>query len=179
MSFIDYYEILEVSPNANPDTIERVFRYLAQRYHPDNPSTGDRDRFELVLQAYQALRDSVKRVQYDLEYKENASARWELADEAVDVEGFDRDLEIQTKLLSLFYVKCRRNVREPGLGDAELSIILDSPIEHLEFHLWYMKEKRWIARREDGLLAITVEGIDRAGSEEHIKAARRLLTHQV
>ena len=31
-AFTDYYEALEISPNANADTIERVFRYLAQRY---------------------------------------------------------------------------------------------------------------------------------------------------
>ena len=47
--FIDYYEILEISPNANSATIERIFRYLAQRYHPDNRTTGDRDRFYLVV----------------------------------------------------------------------------------------------------------------------------------
>ena len=39
--FIDYYEILEISPNANSETVERIFRYLAMRYHPDNRETGD------------------------------------------------------------------------------------------------------------------------------------------
>jgi curved DNA-binding protein CbpA len=39
--FMDYYEILELSSNANSGTIERMFRYLAQRYHPDNRDTGD------------------------------------------------------------------------------------------------------------------------------------------
>ena len=34
--FIDYYEILEISPNANSETIERIFRHLAMRFHPDN-----------------------------------------------------------------------------------------------------------------------------------------------
>ena len=43
--FIDYYEILEISPNANAETMERIFRYLALRYHPDNPNTGDPARF--------------------------------------------------------------------------------------------------------------------------------------
>ena len=178
MSFVDYYEILEVSPNASPDTIERIFRHLAQRYHPDNPATGDRDRFELVMQAYQAVKNASDRDEYDIEHKQNLAERSELADEAADVGSFDRDVEIQTRLLSLFYVKCRKNVREPGIGDMELSLILDCPTESLEFHLWYMREKRWIARREDGLLAITIDGIDRANSEEHISAARKLLTHQ-
>ena len=29
--FVDLYEILEISPNANSGTLERMFRYLAQR----------------------------------------------------------------------------------------------------------------------------------------------------
>lgn len=178
MSFVDYYAVLEVSPHANPDTIERVFRHLARRYHPDNPATADRDRFELVLEAYQTLRDATKRVEYDVDHKQNASSRTQLAEEAVDVDALDRDVELQTKLLSLFYVKCRKSVREPGIGDAELASLLDCPMELLEFHLWYMKEKRWIARRDDGLLAITIDGIDRANSEDHLRAARKMLTHE-
>jgi curved DNA-binding protein CbpA len=178
VGFIDYYEILEISPNANSDTIERVFRYLAQRYHPDNKATGDRDRFDLVLEAHDTLRDTVRRVQYDLEYKRHSSFRSELAEAAADSEGIDRDVEFQTKLLSLFYAKRRKNVRDPGMGDAELAVLLDCPAEYLDFHLWYLKEKRWISRKEDGLLAITVEGVDRASSEQHTKAVEKLLTDQ-
>ena len=37
----DYYEFLQISPNAEPETIHRVYRFLAGRYHPDNPDTGD------------------------------------------------------------------------------------------------------------------------------------------
>ena len=36
----DYYEILQLSPNADPDTIQRVYRMTAQRFHPDNAETG-------------------------------------------------------------------------------------------------------------------------------------------
>jgi curved DNA-binding protein CbpA len=48
--FIDYYEILEISPNANSGTIDRIFRHLAQSYHPDNPDSGDRAHFDVVLE---------------------------------------------------------------------------------------------------------------------------------
>jgi curved DNA-binding protein CbpA len=178
VGFIDYYEILEISPNANSDTIERVFRYLAQRYHPDNKATGDRARFDLVLEAHDTLRDTVRRVQYDLEYKRHSDGRSELVDAAGDSESIDRDVAFQTKLLSLFYAKRRRNVSDPGIGDAELAALLDCPAEYLDFHLWYLKEKRWISRKEDGLLAITIEGVDRASSGQHAKAAEKLLTDQ-
>ena len=65
--FIDYYELLEISPNANSGAIERMFRYFVQRYHPDNQDTGDRDRFDLIAEAHATLRDSVKRAQYDIQ----------------------------------------------------------------------------------------------------------------
>ena len=53
--FTDYYEVLEISPNANSATVQRIFRYFAQIYHPDNRETGDRDRFDLVVKAHNAL----------------------------------------------------------------------------------------------------------------------------
>jgi len=178
VSFVDFYEVLEISPNANSETIDRVFRHLAQRYHPDNPATADRSRFDLVLEAHHILKDAEKRVQYDFEYKNYISDRSKLAEDAGDLGGIDYDIAIQTKLLALFYAKCRRNVKEPGIGDAELSMLLDFPAEHLEFHLWYLKEKKWIIRREDGLLSITIDGVDRVNTREHLDLAKRLLTDQ-
>ena len=56
-SFVDYYEVLQISPNAQPETIQRVYRLLAQLYHPDNKESGDETLFEQVLQAYRVLSD--------------------------------------------------------------------------------------------------------------------------
>src|SRR5437867_3016696 len=97
--FIDYYEILEISPNANSGTIERMFRDHAQRYHPDNRETGDRLRFDVVLQAHDTLRDPAKRAQYDIRYNSHSEFRSKLAEEVSG--GIDRDVDIQNKLLSI------------------------------------------------------------------------------
>jgi hypothetical protein len=162
--FIDYYEILEISPNANSGTVDRMFRYFALRYHPDNPDTGDRLRFDVVAEAHDALKDPVKRARYDIQHKNHSSFRWNLAKEASDSKGIERDVDIQNKLLSFFYVKRRQNVSDPGINHLELEQLLGCPAEHLEFHLWYLKEKGWIGRTENGTLLITVEGVDRANS---------------
>ena len=176
--FIDYYEILEISPNANSGTVERMFRYLAQRHHPDNPESGDRDRFDLILEANSTLKDPVKRAQYDDRHKQHSGLRSKLAEEASDGNGIDRDARIQNKLLSIFYVKRRHNISDPGVPEFELERMLDCPAEHLEFHLWYLKAKGWIARIENGMFAITVDGIDRANSEHRREtSATRLLDH--
>ena len=176
--FIDHYELLEISPNANSGTIERMFRYFAQRYHPDNQDTGDRDRFDLITEAYATLRDSVKRAQYDIQRRDHSNLSRELAKEASDSKGIDGDVYIQTKLLSILYARRRQNIREPGVGNQELEVLLGCPAEHLEFHIWYLKEKAWIAKTETGTLAITVEGVDHVSSEHRHKTSNKLLTDQ-
>jgi curved DNA-binding protein CbpA len=172
--FVDYYEILEISPNANTGTIERLFRYLAQRYHPDNPETGDRLRFDLIMEAHDTLRDPVSRARYDIQRKNHLGDRAKLVEDAGDGRGVELDVIMQKKLLLLLYTKRRRNMKDPGIGEIELEMLLNCPAEHLEFHVWYLKEKRWIRRNENGTLAITVDGIDKvnAGSS---RAADQLL----
>jgi curved DNA-binding protein CbpA len=171
--FIDYYETLEISPNANSGTIERMFRYLAQRYHPDNPDSGDRLRFDAIMEAYDALRDPVKRAQFDIEYKNHSNFSWKLASEASNGKGIEHDVDIQSRLLSILYVRRRQSIKDPGIGNYTLERLLDCPVEHLEFHLWYMREKGWVGMTESGMFAITAEGVDRAA-----KTINKLLTDQ-
>src|SRR5262245_50502046 len=99
--FTDYYEILEISPNANAGTIDRMFRYHAQLYHPDNPETGNRERFDEIVEAYETLKDPVQRAQYDIQHNNQSGVRWKLTEEASDSKGIGRDVDIQNKLLSL------------------------------------------------------------------------------
>jgi curved DNA-binding protein CbpA len=175
--FTDYYEILEISPNANSETIERVFRYLAMRYHPDSKETGDLDRFSEIVEAHDALKDPVKRAQYDIQYKDHLGSRWKLVAEASNNKSIGQDVVIQEKLLSILYVKRRQEVNDPGIGDQELERLSGCPREHLEFHLWYLKAKGWIARLENGMLAITVDGVDRTNSAHRDETTTKFLTH--
>jgi uncharacterized protein YabN with tetrapyrrole methylase and pyrophosphatase domain len=46
---IDYYEVLQISANAEPETVHRVYRLLAQRFHPDNIESGDEGHVEEEL----------------------------------------------------------------------------------------------------------------------------------
>src|SRR5580698_8637150 len=152
--FIDYYEILEISPNANSGTVERMFRYLAQRYHPDNQDTGDRSLFDAMMDAYDTLKDPGKRAQYDIAHKNHLRIRWKLAEEVGGNLGIERDADIQSRLLSILYVRRRQNIGDPGVGAFALESLLGCPAEHREFHLWYLKEKGWIRSTDSGMLAI-------------------------
>jgi len=66
MKNLDYYEFLQISPNADSDTIHRVYRFLAARFHPDNPVSGDPEKFFMLKTAYDVLSDSDKRAEYDV-----------------------------------------------------------------------------------------------------------------
>ncbi|MEW6440377.1 MAG: J domain-containing protein [bacterium] len=159
--FLDYYELLQISPNADPDTIHRVFRHLAKKYHPDTPGTGNGDQFNVLLNGYRTLTDPQARAAYDIRHQQHWNSKWKLAAEAANARGFEDDAAVRRRLLSLLYVQRKRDVRSPGIGEGELSRLLGCPAEIMEFHVWYMREKGWILRTENGLFAISAEGVDR------------------
>jgi molecular chaperone DnaJ len=63
----DYYEVLEVSKDADDETIKRAYRRLAMQYHPDRNSGNPEAevRFKECAEAYEVLRDKNKRQRYD------------------------------------------------------------------------------------------------------------------
>jgi DnaJ-class molecular chaperone len=62
----DYYEILELDETATAQEIQRAYRRLARRYHPDVAAGPDaRARFHEVSSAYEVLRDPARRARYD------------------------------------------------------------------------------------------------------------------
>jgi curved DNA-binding protein CbpA len=158
----DYYEDLQVSPNADQETIERVYRMLAKRYHPDNGCSGCVDKFDVVTKAYRVLSDPAKRAAYDARYEQIRNRRWKLAEAARSSPNGNgnRDREIRNAVLSVLYIERRNDPSAASVGLWQLEKIVGWPEKILEFHTWYLKEKGWIQRTDSGGYAITVVGID-------------------
>jgi len=174
-SFVDYYELMQVSPNADEDTIRRIFRHLAKKCHPDHPQ-GDPERFRLLVEAHDTLTNPGARSAYDLKYQGFWEAKWKLAADASEGRGVSDDKDVRERLLSLYYVQRRSRMHNPGLGEMEAARLMRIPIELVEFHIWYLKEKGWIERLDNGLLAITALGVDEVEEDRLRLAPDRLLT---
>lgn len=69
----NYYEILEVNKNASPEIIEKAYKTLVKKYHPDLQQDENKNKYEekikKINEAYDILSDSEKRKKYDLNLK--------------------------------------------------------------------------------------------------------------
>ncbi|MCL6472351.1 MAG: DnaJ domain-containing protein [Firmicutes bacterium] len=75
----DYYKVLEVDPQASREVIEKAYRALSLRYHPDKNPAQDREaaskKWMEIREAYEVLSDDEKRAAYD---RQRRQQMWEL-----------------------------------------------------------------------------------------------------
>ena len=157
----DFYEVLQISPNADPDTVHRVFRLLAQRFHPDNQETGDGERFRRMQEAYSILSDPEKRAQYDVKHEKLRKERWRFAASgAASATDIELEQELRCSLLEILYSRRRSDPDTPSFSTWELTELLGTPREHLEFTMWYLTQRKLVTRDDQSKLQITVDGVD-------------------
>ena len=176
--YVDYYEDLQVSPNADLETIERVYRLLAKRYHPDNSVTGNSDKFSIITSAYKVLSDAENRAAFDAKYENTRNQKLKTLSKVSSLEGFENDQQIRDAILSILYIDRRQNPSDSGVGSSRLEKLLKWPEKILEFHIWYLKEKKWIQRIDTGGYAITASGVEVVEEDRSILGKNRLLTDQ-
>jgi len=160
MSFIDYYEVMQISPNVEVETVHRVFRMLAARYHPDNPETGDNDKFLLQQQAYEVLSDPQARGSYNSRHERRRQEPLAIFGMKEFTGGVEGEANRRMGVLCLLYHQRRTDADAPGMSILELEKLMNVPREHLMFTLWYLREKNLIRFTEKSDYEITGEGID-------------------
>lgn len=71
----NYYDILEINKNASPEIIEKAYKTLVKKYHPDLQENSLKFKYEekikKINEAYEVLSDLNKRRNYDLYLKDN------------------------------------------------------------------------------------------------------------
>src|SRR5258705_9092179 len=105
---IDYYEVLQISANAEPDTVHRVYRLMAQRFHPDNQESGNEIRFRQIREAYDVLSDPEKRARYDISHEQHRQTRFRVVSAGSRTENdFDLEQIVRLTVLEALYTQRR------------------------------------------------------------------------
>ena len=159
-AFVDYYELMQISPNAEAEIIKGVYLLLAARCHPNAPETIEDDRVALLNDAKQILLNPASRTAYDLTYQ----AKRDEPLEHSNLNAFTADIAGESDrrmgILALLYTRRRSHGDHPGMSLLEFESQMSFPREQLMFTIWYLQSKEMIQRGEESDYAITVAGVD-------------------
>lgn len=158
--FVDYYEALQISPNADPETVHRVYRVQAQRFHPDNRETGNASTFRLIADAYQILSDPQKRADYDTQHRNSRHQEKREPLPGNPASTLADEHRKRHEILTILYRKRLAQPDQPAMGLRDLLDHLGMPREQLEFSLWYLKEGGYLLRTDGARHSITLEGVE-------------------
>ena len=158
VSIADHYEILGLGTQTDEESIQRVYRTLASRFHPDNPTTGDPKTFARIKEAYESLSDPARRAQYDARRQRSKySDRFRLRAR----EFFEGIKGEQLRRLAVLCLLYRQAASEgPGLSVLDLEQMNGCTREELGSPLWYLREKKWASFGEFSEYTITAAGFD-------------------
>jgi len=121
------------------------------------------------------LSQAEKRAAYDATYEQEKTSMLKAYSQASAPGGFASDSHIRRQILSVLYIERRQDPEKAGVGIWRLEQILGWPEKMLEFHTWYLKEKKWIERTDTGGFAITAAGVDELEKDGMILGKDRLL----
>jgi len=114
-----------------------------------------------LREAYQTLSDPVLRAEYDA-----SRPRWQTETLPIFwqksfVDGIEGETNRRLGVLSLLYQRRRINESKPGISVMELERRMAFPREYLNFTLWYLRSKGYVAIMEDDSdYAVTSAGVD-------------------
>lgn len=78
---MDHYRTLQVTRDAEPEVIERAYKALCFKYHPDRAGSGRQieatRRMQHINAAYEVLRDPARRARYDAGLPSEGAEGWQ------------------------------------------------------------------------------------------------------
>ena len=157
----DYYEFLEISPQATQETIHRVYRFLAARYHPDHAATGNLEKFTQLTCAYKVLSDPAQRAEYNAQRAMRQATFQHPMSTTVDfMDQVQGDLNRRLAVLAILYYRRRMYPDTPEVTLTEIEDRMGFPRDYLEFTTWYLTKKRYITKADNAEFTLTVDGVD-------------------
>lgn len=173
----DYYEFLQISPNADAETIHRVYRFLAARLHPDNAETGHEENFRLLKAAYDVLSDQRRRSEYDAARAKTQAAPEPLAATIDFMDVMEGELNRRLAVLAVLYYRRRTNPTFPEVPLQEIEERMGFPRDYLDFTLWYLQKKGYVTKADNAQYTLSVDGVDFVETQRaNIPTLHKLLT---
>jgi curved DNA-binding protein CbpA len=157
---VNYYDLLQIHPRAEMETVHRVYKLFAARYHPDNLQTGDAERFRQIREAFEVLSNEESRASYDQNLEFNPPTALPVFQSKEFTDGIDAEAKLRIGVLCLLYAKRRANSDLAALSMLDLENLMAFPREHLQFSIWYLKGRRFITQDDRSSFVITPEGVD-------------------
>lgn len=157
--FQDHYALLGVEPSADSETIQAAYAKLAQKFHPSNPETGNKEKFEAVNQAYEVLADPDLRVAFDKVKGVDLEIGGPKFSGAEFFDALGQTAAQRMAVLCLLYDRMRLKSFKPILSMRQLEGMLRVQGEELNFALWYLKQRGYATNDDKGNLMISVEGM--------------------
>lgn len=157
--FQDHYAVLGIEPKADSEAIQQAYGKLAQRYYPNNPTTGNAEMFEAINMAYETLSDPQLRAVFD----KLKGVGEETGPKFSGAEFFDalgREAARRSAILCVLYDRRLTNPSAPSLSMRHLEVIVDATSSELSSAIWYLKQRGLAASDDKSSLAITVDGMD-------------------
>jgi hypothetical protein len=177
MKKTDYYEFLQISPNAEDETIHRVYRFLAARFHPDNPESGDVEKFSTLTKAYEVLSNPGRRADYDVA-RQKATTHAPPMSHSIDfMDHLEGEMNRRVAVLALLYYRRRTNPHSPEVPLAEIELRMGFPRDYLDFTTWYLQKKGYITKADNSDFTLTAQGVDFVETQRvNIPILNKLLT---
>jgi curved DNA-binding protein CbpA len=156
----DYYELLQINANAEPETVQRVYRLMAMRFHPDNPETGNLEVFLQLKKAYEVLSDPIRRAEYDNKRRGEEATTLPVFELRDFVDGVQGEVNRRLGVLCLLYNRRRTDPEHPGISLLDLETRMGFPREYLSFTMWYLRSKQFVSLADNSDYALTADGAD-------------------
>src|SRR6202043_1631177 len=116
--------------------------------------------FRVLTDAYQTLRDPLKRKEYDRQFEVNQAGPLPIFLGKEFADGIDSEAKIRIGVLCLLYSKRRANPDYAALSLLDMEGIMGFPRERLLFAIWYLRAKRYVVQDDRSSFIISAEGVD-------------------
>lgn len=147
----DHHELLRAGVTGDAERLDRVYRALAFRYHPDNGDSGDSEIFLRISETYRIL--SVSKPRQEREIAKHEETDWQT-----------RLRRLKDKRAAVLGLLCQRRVsdyRNAYVSRGEMESLTGMAPDEIGFVLWYLREKGAVTGSDSSPdYSISAAGVD-------------------